>query len=423
MLVIKAGLLIDGSGAEPIRDATIVIDGQRIVRVGQLREDDIPPDVQVIDASHQTVMPGLIDAHVHVRMTGDPDAVQPAYPQLTELWGTTALRSYVNARRDLEAGFTAIRDAGGRVYEDVALRDAIDDGWLEGPRMRVAGQGLSVTGGHMDRTKGLIPGVQIPGPDAVVDSPDAARRAARYQIKMGVDHIKINATLSEHVRQRGGICSPEMTFEMMEAICQVAHWAGRKVVAHCHGGEGARNAILAGVDSLEHAAWVSDEALDLMAERGTFWVPTLTVITTGFERRLEQGKPEYAKRWAERNYERVWTTFEKARARGVNIGAGTDAGVTGVPHGSNARELELMVQGGMTPMEAIVTATKANAQLLDWQADLGTIEAGKLADILVVEGNPLESVSIMRDTSNIRMVFKGGWCTQPGTGSSDRVGD
>lgn len=407
MLLIKAGLIIDGSG-RTLEDRGILVDGQHIVGLGTEQELDLPEDVEVIDASNQTVVPGLVDAHVHTRMSGDPDAEQPEFAQITELPATTALKSYVNARADLEAGFTAIRDAGGRMYEDIALRDAINAGWLDGPRMRVAGQGLTVTGGHMDRTKRMIPGIQIPGPDAVVDSPDEARRAVRYQIKMGADHIKINATLSEHVSEKGEICSPEMTREMVEAICQVAHWAGRKVAAHCHGGEGARNAILGGVDSLEHAAWLTEEDLDLMAERGTFWVPTLTVITTGFERRFEGDRPEHLRRWTERNYESVWRTLENALDRDVKIGAGTDAGVMGVPHGSNARELTLLVRGGMKPMEAIEAATRRNAELLNWSDEIGTIEMGKLADLLVIDGDPLQDVSILEDSDRIVGVIKGG---------------
>jgi imidazolonepropionase-like amidohydrolase len=260
----------------------------------------------------------------------------------------------------------------------------------------------------MDITRGLIPGIQIPGPEAVVDSPAEARKAARFQIKMGVNLIKINATLTEHVRERGGICTPEMTRETMEAICQVAHWAGRKVAAHCHGGEGARNALLAGVDSLEHANWLSEEDLDLMAERGVFWVPTLTVVTVGFERRFEDGESESSRRWRERNYERSWVTFRKALARGVRIGAGTDAGVVGVPHGGNARELELLVKGGMKAMEAIVAATGVGSEVLDMAGDIGTLEPGKYADLLIVDGDPLADIRVLQDRGRITHVLKGG---------------
>ena len=407
MLAIRAGKLIDGTG-RMLEDMVVLVEGERIAKVGKAEQVKIPEGAEVIGATNKTLMPGLIDSHVHVMGNGDPKEHELLrLGGVQESIGTVALKSYVHAKRSLEAGYTAIRDAGCRDYVDVALRDAIDEGLVEGPRMKVAGQALAATGGHMDMTNGLAPHVRIGDLMNIADSPDEGRKAARYQIKMGADFIKISATLSEYVRKRGEVCSQEMALETMRAICEVAHWAGRTVAAHCHGGDGVRNAILAGVDSFEHGAWLSDEDLDLMVERGAFWVPTLTVISAGFERMSEKEQPEYARHWTEQNYEQVWITFEKARARGVRIGAGTDAGFM-VPHGSNARELELLVKAGLTPMEAIVAATKTGAEVLDMAEEIGTVEEGKLADLLVVEGDPLADIRILQDLTRIKKVIKGG---------------
>ena len=412
MYAIKCKQLIDGTGKESLENAVIVIEGERITQAGLGNSITLPDDCEIVDASSHTVMPGMMDAHVHVRMTGDPADKFGAHTEVTELAGTTALKAYVSAKRDLESGFTAIRDIASRCYEDIALRNAINEGLVQGPRMRVAGLGLTVTGGHMDRTKGMIPGIQMPGPSAVVDSPDEARKAVREQLKMGVDLIKINSALHEHLRPfESGYFSPEMTLEMIEAIVELAHWAGRRVASHCNGGQGARNAIVAGVDSIEHGEWLTEEDLDLMVEKGTFWVPTLMVSTVGYERRFEDedgNSSEFTRKFRQENYEHAWSTFEMALSKGVKIAAGTDAAMPGVRHGDNARELELMVERGMTPMQAIVAATNTNAELFDWESDLGTIEAGKLADIVIVRGDPLQDISVLRDISLIERVIKGG---------------
>jgi imidazolonepropionase-like amidohydrolase len=408
MLAVKAGKLIDGTG-KLSEDMVVLVEGKKIAKVGKSTEVEVPEGAQVLDASDKTVMPGMVDAHLHIRGSGDPSR-RGAAAAVQDSIGTMALMSYVNAKKDLEAGFTALRDAGNFGYVDVALRDAIDEGWIEGPRLKVAGQGLTATGGHGDRTKRLAPHVKLEGLNNIVDSPDEARRATRYQIKMGVDFIKIMATLSEYVRKFGGTCSQELTYETMKAICEVAHWAGRKVGAHCHGGPGVTDAIKAGLDSLEHGRFISDEQFEMMAERGVYLVPTLSPEGRAMEHGREAVglQKEEDWEWFLRANDAMYDTVARAHSMGVKVAAGSDAAMPLVRHGENAYELELLVRAGMTPMEAIVAATKVGSEVLDMADEIGTVEAGKYADLVVVDGNPLEDIRILQELMRIKKVIKGG---------------
>jgi len=243
-----------------------------------------------------------------------------------------------------------------------------------------------------------------------VDSPDEGRKATRYQIKMGADFIKIMATLSEYVRKAGGTCSQEFTFDTMRAICDVAHWAGRRVAAHCHGGDGVRDAILAGVDSLEHGRFISDELFEMMAERGVYLVPTLSPEGRAMEHGREAAGLEKEEDWDWflRANDAMYDTVARAHRMGVKVAAASDAAMPLVCHGENAYELELLVRAGMTPMEAIVAATKVGSEVLDMADQIGTIEEGKLADLLVVQGDPLADITILQETKRIKKVIKGG---------------
>jgi imidazolonepropionase-like amidohydrolase len=407
MLAIKAGKLIDGTGKE-LEGMVVLVEGERITQVGKAQEVEIPEGAEVLDATGKTVMPGMIDAHLHIRGSGDPS--RRGVQVVGDSIGTLALMSYVNAKKDLEAGFTALRDAGNFGYVDVALRDAIDEGWIEGPRLKVAGQGLTSTGGHGDRTKRLAPHVRLEGLNNIVDSPDEARKATRYQIKMGVDFIKIMATLSEYVRKFGGTCSQELTYETMKAICEVAHWAGRKVGAHCHGGPGVTDAIKAGVDSFEHGRFITDEQLEMMAEGGRYLVPTLAPEG----RAMEYGREAVGTvkdedwEWKLRANGAMYDTVARAHRLGVKVAAGSDAAMPFVRHGESAYELELLVRAGMTPMEAIVAATKVGSEVLDMAEEIGTVEAGKYADLVVVDGDPLADIKILQDLNRVKKVIKGG---------------
>jgi imidazolonepropionase-like amidohydrolase len=409
MLLVRAGRLIDGTG-QTQQGVAILIEGERIVRVTKAEETEHQEDGQVIDALDKTVLPGLVDAHVHLRGSGDPDE-QASFRLggVNESVASVALKCYVNARRDLEAGFTAVRDMGCRDYADVAVRDAIEAGMLEGPRMKVAGEALATTGGHLDLTVKLGPHVQIGKLMNIADSPDEGRRAARQQIKMGADLIKISATQTEYVRQQGGLFSQEMTSDTMSAICEVAHWAGRRVAAHCHGGNGVRDAILAGVDTLEHGRFLTDELIEMMVEHDVYLVPTLSPEARVMEQGQEaSGRTDESWSWFLRAYEVMYETVRRAYQKGVKIAAGSDAAMPFVRHGQNAYELEQLTRAGLTPMEALVAATRIGAEALGMEQQIGTVEEGKLADLIVVDGDPLTDITVLQEVGRIRHVIKGG---------------
>jgi imidazolonepropionase-like amidohydrolase len=400
VLVIRAGQLIDGNGGAALKDAVVVVKGERIAEVGLAAEVRVPPDAEVVDASTRTVLPGLIDAHVHVQSDGAPNYAA----RLMELQGTWALRAYANVQKSLAMGFTALRSVSSPHYVDIALRDAINQGIVQGPRIRAAGQGLTATGGHMD-LRGFAPEVQVDGRTGVCDGPWECRRAAREQIKRGADLIKINACVGSSYNLAVDPSSQEMTYEEMAAICEQAHWYNRRVAAHTSGGSGITDALRAGVDSLEHAHWLTDEQLEMMVKQGAFYVPTLIVNDRGTERVRRENLRQ--RDWMEKVYVEKWETLARAKKAGVKIAAGTDAGFD-LCHGENASEMELLVKGGFTPMEAIVAATRTAADCLDWLKEIGTLEPGKYADVVVVDGDPLADIRILQDGTKIVQVFKGG---------------
>ncbi|NLE77139.1 MAG: amidohydrolase family protein [Chloroflexi bacterium] len=399
MIAINAGTLIDGTGAAH-SGMVVLVEGERITAVGKAEALPIPPTAQLFDASGQTVLPGMVDAHLHLMGDGDPEWAWAAQ-SVSDSLGTLALRSYVNARKNLEAGFTTLRDAGSRGFVDVALRDAINAGWLMGPRLKVAGEPLTPTGGHADPTKGLAPGVAVGYLSGVCDSADEARRATRYQIKMGADFIKISASLSAE-RQ-------EMSFAMMQAICEVAHWAGRRVAAHCSGGQAVTDALQAGVDSLEHGRFLSDEQLAFMADKGVYLVPTLAPEGRAMQYGQKAlGYSDGSWQWMVMANEKMYDTVARAHRAGVRVATGSDAIMAAVRHGENAYEIELLTKAGFSPMEAIEAATRVGAEALGMADEVGTVEPGKFADLVVVDGDPLADIRLLQNHAKIRWVFKGG---------------
>jgi imidazolonepropionase-like amidohydrolase len=322
-------------------------------------------------------MPGLIDAHTHVVHSGDPQENWHSIV-LTELTATTALKAAHAAERHLAMGVTTIRDVGAWDWIDIALRDAINAGWQKGPRLLVAGHGITSPGGHMDTRRFARPGVPAEGlamMGAIADGPDAARRAAWEQLMRGADLLKLNATLSEYVRASGGQCSPEMTEETMRVICTIAHDTGRKVAAHCHGGPGVTAALNAGVDTFEHGRFLSDEQLARMAAEDRFLVPTLSPEA----RRVEAGDAPTdpaTRRWYAMATSAMYTTVKRAYEHGVPIVAGTDAGMPYVVHGGIGFEMAHLAQAGLPAAAVLAAATRVAANALGIGHEVGPALSG-----------------------------------------------
>jgi imidazolonepropionase-like amidohydrolase len=413
-IAIRAGTLIDGTGRAPLKDVTIVVEGERIRSVE--RGAAVPAGAHVIDLSGYTVLPGLIDAHVHLtgRWIGEGPNWEDA--AVRDLPQEDAIRGVRNARLTLEAGFTTVRNVGADHFTDVALRRMIEAGVVPGPRMVVSGHALGITGGHCD-TNGYVPGLFEPDiARGIADGPDRVRAAVRYQIKYGADVIKTCAT--------GGVLSEgdpvgvqQYTEEELRVMVEEAAKLGHKVAAHAHGTEGIKAAIRAGVASVEHGSMLDDEAIALFKERGTYLVPTL-MAQYAVERQAREGILTGLRREKALSIAPVArASFRRAVAAGVKVAFGTDAGV--FPHGQNAREFALMVENGMEPMQAILAATREAATLLGLAAELGTVEPGKLADLVAVRGDPLRDIRVLE---RVEFVMKGGVLVKapPAAGAASR---
>lgn len=389
-VVIRAGLLIDGTGSPPVNDAVIVVENGKIAAVGT--DIEPPAGLEVIDLSCCTVLPGFIDAHTHLtgRYIGEGENWQDA--SVRDLPQEGAIRGVRNARLTLEAGFTTVRNVGANHYSDIALRDMINEGVVPGPRMLVAGHALGITGGHCD-TNGYRPGILEPQPGmGIADGPWAIVREVRLQVKRGADVIKFCAT--------GGVLSEgdpvgiqQYTAEEMRALVEETHLTERKVAAHAHGNQGIKVAVQAGVDSIEHGSELDDEAIRLFRKHGTYLVPTL-MAQEAVENQARDGtivglRAEKATYIAPR----ARKSFRLAVDGGVKIALGSDAGV--FAHGTQGREFVLMVENGMGPMQAIVAGTRSAADLLGLLAEIGTVETGKVADLVAVAGDPLRDISLV----------------------------
>ena len=406
-LIIKAGLLIDGNG-NSARDQALVVDGKNIAGVYPLNAlgDTVPlrSDDKVVDATPFTVMPGLIDCHVHTRSTGDPRDQRTTYQTSVPDF---AYRSLKNAQKDLEAGYTTLRDMASINYVDIALRDAIERGEFKGPRLRVSGWGLTQWGGHMHRF--MRPGLDMVESKGVVNNPGEAQSAARFNIGRGVDGIKFNpggGVLDDNGKI---VIHQEMDYEMLRAAVKEAEKVGAWTATHCHGGQGATDAIMAGVFSIEHGHWLTDEQFGLMLERGAIFVPTLCANENRY--RLGPAAVDHdanAWRWLEIVMEDKTDTVKRAMKMGVPVAAGSDAGMVHTYHGECSREMEYLVKRAMTPMQAIVASTKTAAMATKLDHKTGTLDAGKWADVIVVNGNPLANISVLSDKQNILMVMKEG---------------
>ena len=392
-IVIRAGRLLDVKTGKTLTNQTIVIQGDKIASVGA--DAQIPAGAQVIDLSNATVLPGLIDAHTHLTM--NPNF---GYSMLANSVARQALIGAHNARVTLEAGFTTVRNVGAFNYSDVALRDAINAGDVPGPRMLVSGPPLSITGGHCDNN--LLPFEDHATNPGVADGVEAVQHKTREIIKYGADLIKICAT--------GGVLShgdnpqaSQYTLEEMKAIVADAHRLGRKVAAHAHGAQGIVWASEAGVDSIEHGSYIDDAGIAEMKKDGTYLVPTLYLMDWFFENAEKIGTPAELIAKGREVMPAARKNVARAFAAGVKVGFGTDAAV--YPHGLNAHEFAVMVKLGMTPLGAIQAATVNDADLLGWSDKVGTIEAGKWADLIAVDGDPLADVTTLE---RVKFVMKGG---------------
>lgn len=397
-IVIRAGKVLDVRTGNYLTDQIIWIEGDRIKAIGKAKDisSQVPAGAKTIDLSNSTVLPGLIDCHTHLTYTpymAGPAGLHISYPR-------QALIGAHNAHVTLEAGFTTVRNVGANGYSDIALRDSIKAGEVIGPRIIASGPALSITGGHADENF-LAPQFNF-SEDGVADGVDGVTAKVRENIKYGADVIKFMAT--------GGVLSEgdnpaleQYSPEEMKAIVETAHGLGRKVAAHAHGALGIKNAVLAGVDSIEHGSYINEEDIQLMKQHGTYLVPTLylgdwlmeNLSTLG----LTPNMIEKAKIVLPIARQNIGTAFKA----GVKVAFGTDAAV--YPHGLNAREFAVMVKLGLSPLQSIQAATVNAADLLGWTDRIGTLESGKFADIIAVDGDPLSDVHVLE---NVRFVMKGG---------------
>ena len=399
-VAIKAARMFDGTSDTLVRNAVVVIDGKKIVAAGA--NVTIPADAKVIDLGDSTLLPGFIDAHVHLTGESGPNWYLDHFNNLMRQPAEQALLASTYARKTIDAGFTTVRNVGASDYVDVGLRNAINSGWVVGPRMLVAVYAIGATGGHGDGDP--IPparGFQQSGPmEGVCNGVGECRAAVRYQIKYGADVIKFMPS--------GGVLSladpvdaPELSQDEMNAIVEEAHHWGRKVAAHCHGDTAARMAIQAGVDSIEHGSFMKPETLEMMKAKGTYLVPTL-LAGEWVMRSIDKFPPPIAAKGRAAVAARS-DMFRNALKAGVKIAFGTDSAVS--PHGMNALEFALETSLGMTPAAALRSATSAGAALLGVDDRLGSLTAGKLADIIAVPGDPLADI---HQTEHVFFVMKEG---------------
>jgi imidazolonepropionase-like amidohydrolase len=387
--VLKAAHLFDGKSDQVVSPGVVVVQDGKITAAGTRVQE--PAGAEVIDLGNATLIPGLIDAHTHLTNEGSADWKKDELDRFKKPIPQVAIESTEFARRTLMAGFTTVRDLGSSDLVDIGLRNAINEGMVPGPRMLVSVHAISARGGHCDDTAGYRPDLlKEPGPEqGVADGPDQVRAAVRYNTKHGADVIKVCAS--------GGVLSltdkvdsPQLTQAELDALVDESHALGRRTAAHAHGAEAAKRAIRAGIDSIEHGSFLDDQALDLMKQKGTYFIFTPVLCIN--DRLKKAGAPANVVGKAAAATAAADSAFKRALARGVKLGFGSDAAVC--PHGSQVAQFADMVRLGMKPLAALRAATSSDAQLLG-RDDLGTLEPGKLADVVGVPGDPSRDITVV----------------------------
>ena len=397
--VVRAARLYDGKADAVVSPGVVVVSDGRVVAAGSSAA--VPAGARVVDLGDATLLPGLMDAHTHLSLESSLDWKQDQLDLLKKPITEQAIIATEYARRTLMAGFTTVRDVGSSDLIDVGLRNAIDSGKVPGPRMLVAVNAIGSRGGHCDSTGGFRPELlKEPGPEqGVADGPDQVRAAVRFDAKHGADVIKTCATdgvLSEADK----VDSPQLTQAELDALVDEAHALGRKTAAHAHGAEGAKRAIRAGIDSIEHGSFLDDEAFELMRKKGTYFVPT--PLPCILQRLRDAKAPANIIQKAAAADGKALETLKRAIAKNARIAFGSDAAVC--PHGTQLNQFEIFVRSGMKPLAAIRTATSVDAALIG-VPDRGTLEAGKLADVVAVPGDPSRDITVME---KLFFVMKGG---------------
>ena len=387
----RNGRVFIGDG-RVFENGSVLVEGDKIAKVSE-NGITVPEGTKTVDLEGATLLPGFIDAHIHFSLSGDPD---PNAELMQSTVPTVTLNTAERARKTLLAGVTSIRDMGGWQGVDLSLRDAVAKGIIPGPRMLVSGQVICMTGGH-----GWTMGREADGPDDV-------RKAAREQIKSGADIVKLMAT--------GGVMTPgvepgaaQFTEEELRAGIEEAHKAGRRTATHAQGSQGILNALKAGIDSIEHGFYFTEEIVSIMIERSVPMIPTISALFHIVRNGVEAGIPAYAVEKANRVKEAHLESIKLAKKSGVAVAMGTDAGTPFNMHGANLWEAKLLVeQAGFSTMDALRAGTEISAKVLGWEDRLGTIEEGKYADLVVVKGNPLEDIDLLIDQDSFTTIMKGG---------------
>lgn len=386
MILIENGMVWTGNKEDSPSNRTILIDGQTIRHIfTKDKEIDVLEDVERIDASSKFILPGLINCHAHICLDGSPD---PVSSMLNDGMFRVSLKAAESAKRILMQGVTTIRDLGGWQGIDIALRDAINDGIIPGPRMLVSGKVLCMTGGH-----GWTFGYEV-------DGSDEARKAARTQLKSNVDFIKVIATggvMTEGVEPG----SPQLTIDEMKAAVEEAEKAGRRVACHAHGNTGILNALKAGVHTVEHGTFLDERAVDMMIERNVYYTPTVIAPKRIADVGAEAGIPKYVVRKVGEMIKHRIKSLHLAYEKGVNIVTGTDAGTPMNPHEDLIEELLILKKECMTSQEVLAAATSVAGKALGIESQVGTLEEGKIADLIIIDGNPFDDIGALRDISVI----------------------